>query len=191
MNKKTTITALLATGMLSAGGFGLYQLGLKNGMTHAMMAAPTETKGSPTDIRIDPSTWGIPEGEAATRRHIETGIKGGDVDPVTGRSVLHYHDPMVPGKKFEAPGKSPFMDMMLVPAYAGAQGADSGTVSVSSRIQQWAPWPGMNAVNTWCKRAPPALLKSSTCVRCWIKSAKGSRCWTSMCRIGWRCRRTI
>ena len=136
MNKKTTITALLATGMLSAGGFGLYQLGLKNGMTHAMMAAPTETKGSPTDIRIDPSTWGIPEGEAATRRHIETGIKGGDVDPVTGRSVLHYHDPMVPGKKFEAPGKSPFMDMMLVPAYAGAQGADSGTVSVSSRIQQ-------------------------------------------------------
>jgi Cu(I)/Ag(I) efflux system membrane fusion protein len=136
MNKKTIITALLATGVLSAGGLGLYQLGLKNGMTHATMATPTETQGSPAGTQIDPSTWGIPEGETATRRHIEAGIKGGDVDPVTGRKILYYHDPMVPGKKFEAPGKSPFMDMMLVPAYAGAQGADSGTVSVSSRIQQ-------------------------------------------------------
>ncbi len=136
MNKKTFITALLATGVLSAGGLGLYQLGLKNGMTHATMATPTETQGSPAGTQIDPSTWGIPEGETATRRHIEAGIKGGDVDPVTGRKILYYHDPMVPGKKFEAPGKSPFMDMMLVPAYAGAQGADSGTVSVSSRIQQ-------------------------------------------------------
>jgi Cu(I)/Ag(I) efflux system membrane fusion protein len=43
---------------------------------------------------------------------------------------------MTPGKKFDAPGKSPFMDMMLVPAYAGSAGADSGTISVSPRIQQ-------------------------------------------------------
>jgi membrane fusion protein, copper/silver efflux system len=135
MNKKTTVIALLATGVLGASGFGLYQLGLKNG-TSAPMAVSTKATDSPMGAPIDPSTWGIPEGEAATRRHIEAGIKGGDVDPVTGRSVLYYHDPMVPGKKFEAPGKSPFMDMMLVPAYAGAQGADSGTVSISSRIQQ-------------------------------------------------------
>ncbi|PKO64781.1 MAG: efflux RND transporter periplasmic adaptor subunit [Betaproteobacteria bacterium HGW-Betaproteobacteria-16] len=136
MNKKTTVIALLATGVLGASGFGLYQLGLKNGTTGAPMAVTTEATDAPMAAPVDPSTWGIPEGEAATRRHIEAGIKGGDVDPVTGRSVLYYHDPMVPGKKFEAPGKSPFMDMMLVPAYAGAQGADSGTVSVSSRIQQ-------------------------------------------------------
>ncbi len=136
MNKKTIVIALLAAGVLSAGGLGLYQLGLKNGMTHATMAAPTETKGSPAGTQIDPSTWGIPEGETATRRHIEAGIKAGDIDPVTGRKILYYHDPMVPGKKFEVPGKSPFMDMMLVPAYAGAEGTDSGTVSVSSRIQQ-------------------------------------------------------
>lgn len=136
MNKKTILIALLATGVFGAGGWGLYQLGLKNGMAGASMAAPTEAQGSPVGAPIDPSTWGIPEGEAATRRHIEAGLKGGDVDPVTGRNILYYHDPMVPGKKFEAPGKSPFMDMMLVPAYAGAQGADSGTVSVSPRIQQ-------------------------------------------------------
>ncbi|MBU2122974.1 MAG: efflux RND transporter periplasmic adaptor subunit [Gammaproteobacteria bacterium] len=136
MNKKTTVIALLATGVLGASGFALYQLGLKDGMKGAPMAVTTEATDAPMSAPVDPSTWGIPEGEAATRRHIEAGIKGGDVDPVTGRSVLYYHDPMVPGKKFEAPGKSPFMDMMLVPAYAGAQGADSGTVSVSSRIQQ-------------------------------------------------------
>ena len=136
MNKKTTVIALLAAGVLGASGFGLYQLGLKNGSTSAPMAVSTKATDSPMGAPIDPSTWGIPEGEAATRRHIEAGIKGGDVDPVTGRSILYYHDPMVPGKKFEAPGKSPFMDMMLVPAYAGAQGADSGTVSISPRIQQ-------------------------------------------------------
>ena len=136
MNKKTILIALLATGVFGAGGWGLYQLGLNNGMAHTPMATPTEPQGSPVGAPIDPSTWGTAEGEAATRRHIEAGIKGGDVDPVTGRNILYYHDPMVPGKKFEAPGKSPFMDMMLVPAYAGAQGADSGTVSVSPRIQQ-------------------------------------------------------
>lgn len=136
MKQKTMLIALLATGVFGAGGWGFYQLGLKNGMAHAPMAAPTEAQGAPVGTPIDPSTWGIPEGEAATRRHIEKGLKGGDVDPLTGRNILYYHDPMVPGKKFEVPGKSPFMDMMLVPAYAGAQGADSGTVSVSSRIQQ-------------------------------------------------------
>lgn len=136
MNKKIIVIALLATGVLGTGGWSLYQLGLRNGMAHDPMAAPAETAGSPAATPIDPSTWGIPESEAATRRHIESGLKGGDVDPATGRKILYYHDPMVPGKKFEAPGKSPFMDMMLVPAYAGAEGADSGTVSISSRIQQ-------------------------------------------------------
>ena len=28
--------------------------------------------------------------------------------------VLYWYDPMVPGQRFDEPGKSPFMDMMLV-----------------------------------------------------------------------------
>ena len=36
----------------------------------------------------------------------------------SGRKVLYWHDPMVPGQKFDKPGKSPFMDMELVPVYA-------------------------------------------------------------------------
>ena len=38
-------------------------------------------------------------------------------DP-SGRKVLYWYDPMAPGKQFDKPGKSPFMDMELVPKYA-------------------------------------------------------------------------
>jgi Cu(I)/Ag(I) efflux system membrane fusion protein len=51
------------------------------------------------------------------------------------RKVLYWHDPMVPGQRFDKPGKSPFMDMDLVPVYAD-EGADKGSVSVSARMQQ-------------------------------------------------------
>jgi Cu(I)/Ag(I) efflux system membrane fusion protein len=34
------------------------------------------------------------------------------------RKVLYWHDPMVPGVRFDKPGKSPYMDMELVPVYA-------------------------------------------------------------------------
>jgi membrane fusion protein, copper/silver efflux system len=61
-------------------------------------------------------------------------LKAGDVDPTTGRRVLYWHDPMVPGRRFDAPGRSPFMNMQLVPVYEG--GAEEGAVTVSPRIQQ-------------------------------------------------------
>ena len=52
-----------------------------------------------------------------------------------GKKVLYWHDPMVPAQKFDKPGKSPFMDMMLVPVYADGAG-DEGKVTVSPRVQQ-------------------------------------------------------
>ncbi len=124
MNAKTLTLSLIAAGVLSAAGYGLYRMGMQQGMQHT--ASPSNAmpasapSAAPAVAMVDPSTWGIPQGEAATRRHMESGIKAGQVDPETGREVLYYHDPMTPGKKFEAPGKSPFMDMMLVPAYAGS-----------------------------------------------------------------------
>ena len=51
------------------------------------------------------------------------------------KKVLYWHDPMVPGQRFDKPGKSPFMDMQLVPVYAGDAG-DEGGVSISPRVQQ-------------------------------------------------------
>ena len=50
------------------------------------------------------------------------------------RKLLYWHDPMVPGQKFDKPGKSPFMDMQLQPVYADESG-DSG-VRVSPAVQQ-------------------------------------------------------
>jgi len=50
------------------------------------------------------------------------------------RKVLYWHDPMVPGPRFDKPGKSPFMDMQLVPVYAD-EASDSG-VKVSPSVQQ-------------------------------------------------------
>lgn len=139
MKTQTLTFSLLAAGVLSAGGFGLYQLGMQQGMNMVSPSVPAaaSTMGTtPAMTTVDPTTWGIPQGEAATRRHMDSGIKAGQVDPETGREVLYYHDPMMPGKKFDAPGKSPFMDMMLVPAYAGSAGADAGTIEVSPRMQQ-------------------------------------------------------
>ena len=53
----------------------------------------------------------------------------------TGRKVLYWYDPMSPQQRFDKPGKSPFMDMMLVPKYAD-EGGDEGTVSISPRVVQ-------------------------------------------------------
>ena len=51
------------------------------------------------------------------------------------KKVLYWHDPMVPGQRFDKPGKSPFMDMQLVPVYADSGSADGG-VKVSPTVQQ-------------------------------------------------------
>jgi Cu(I)/Ag(I) efflux system membrane fusion protein len=52
-----------------------------------------------------------------------------------GRKVLYWHDPMNPQQKFDKPGKSPFMNMDLVPVYADDKGSESG-VAVSARARQ-------------------------------------------------------
>ncbi len=134
MNTRKTLIALAviaATAALGAGGYALYQAGMQRGA--GQPGAPAETTAA--SAAEDP-TRSIAAGEAATRRHIEAGLKAGQVDPATGKSILYYHDPMVPGKRFDAPAKSPFMDMMLVPVYAGGGAGDPGTVTVSPRIQQ-------------------------------------------------------
>ncbi len=50
------------------------------------------------------------------------------------RKVLYWHDPMVPNAKFDKPGKSPFMDMQLVPVYADVAG--EGSVWISANVVQ-------------------------------------------------------
>lgn len=98
----------LAAQCLAAGtaiAIGAYQLGARHNSMAPQGALPTAVP--PPDARLDPKT---------------------------GRPVLYWHDPMVPGKRFDKPGKSPFMDMQLVPVYAD-ESAGSG-VKVSPGLAQ-------------------------------------------------------
>lgn len=52
------------------------------------------------------------------------------------RKPLYWHDPMFPQQKFDKPGKSPFMDMQLVPVYADPGGDAAPGVSVSATAAQ-------------------------------------------------------
>jgi Cu(I)/Ag(I) efflux system membrane fusion protein len=52
----------------------------------------------------------------------------------SGRKILYWYDPMVPQHRFDKPGKSPFMDMDLVPRYADE--ADGGSVTINPRVVQ-------------------------------------------------------
>ncbi len=60
--------------------------------------------------------------------------------PVTAVAAkpLYYYDPMVPAQHFDKPGKSPFMDMQLMPRYpddAGAAGALAGVKIDAAAMQ--------------------------------------------------------
>ena len=50
------------------------------------------------------------------------------------RKPLYWYDPMVPDQHFDKPGKSPFMDMQLVPKFADA--ASAGGVAIAPGVQQ-------------------------------------------------------
>ena len=106
---KTGILVVILFLIGAAGGYGLYSLGMSRGMQ----------TGAPAS---DASGTGAAQ-------------KAGDVDPATGKRVLYWHYPMVAGHKFDKPGKSPFMDMQLVPVYAGGDN-DEGKVTISPRVQQ-------------------------------------------------------
>ncbi|CAJ0708756.1 Cation efflux system protein CusB [Ralstonia edaphis] len=105
---KTLIATVAGALMIGAVAYGGYRVGLSRGM----QVAPAATSASNT-----------------------SSLKTGDIDPQTGKKVLYWHDPMVPGQRFDKPGKSPFMDMQLVPVYADGDAGGSG-VTIDSRVAQ-------------------------------------------------------
>ena len=113
MNKTYLFVVPVAAIVIGTGGYGVYRLGMNRGM---------ELQGT-----VSNATPAVPSAASAQ--------KAGDVDAKTGKKVLYWHDPMVPGQKFEKPGKSPFMDMQLVPVYADS-GGDETAVAISPRMQQ-------------------------------------------------------
>lgn len=49
------------------------------------------------------------------------------------RTVMYWYDPMAPAQHFDKPGKSPFMDMQLLPKYATNDGRRAVAVSAATR----------------------------------------------------------
>lgn len=54
--------------------------------------------------------------------------------------ILYWYDPMVPGQKFDKPGKSPYMDMELVPFYesetSGGNDLPENSIQIDSKYRQ-------------------------------------------------------
>lgn len=48
---------------------------------------------------------------------------------------LYWYDPMVPNQRFDKPGKSPFMDMQMIPKYAESN-ADEASIRIDPTIVQ-------------------------------------------------------
>jgi membrane fusion protein, copper/silver efflux system len=58
-----------------------------------------------------------------------------NIAPSEARKVLYWYDPMVPNQRFDKPGKSPFMDMELVPKYADDDG-DVTSIKIDPNVSQ-------------------------------------------------------
>ncbi len=74
------------------------------------------------------------------------------------RKVLYWYDPMMPEQRFDKPGKSPFMDMDLMPRYADDAPEETG-VAVSARQQQNL---GMTTAQAQMRSLAPAFSAYAT-----------------------------
>ena len=115
--RRNVLPLLLGAGALLGAGLG-------GGYWLAMNRAHKDTRVS-----------AISQTEATTPASASQAATGDRVDSKTGRKVLYWHDPMVPGPKFDKPGKSPYMDMPLVPVYA-EEASDNGKIAISPRTLQ-------------------------------------------------------
>lgn len=72
--------------------------------------------------------------------HQEEGSQSALVSQKQDAKVLYWYDPMKPEHHFDKPGKSPFMDMQLVPKYADENAAMTDesrpTVKIDPSLQQ-------------------------------------------------------
>ena len=117
MKLRAPMIAVASVGALAAIGYAVYALGMKQGM---LMSGASVTAAEPAGTTANAASS-------------------------TEKKVLYWHDPMVPGPRFDKPGKSPFMDMQLVPVYADAGGNDAGREHQPTRAAE----PGGGAPAKW------------------------------------------
>ena len=148
------VLALVGAGIFGAAGYvvGTHRssdasssasgasVAMSSSMPSSMSSATSSVRSSAT------SPAASPDMSLATSPHAASNAVGhttdpepgaassAKIDPTTGRQVLYWHDPMVPAQHFDKPGKSPFMDMQLVPVFADEGGATG--VKIDAGVQQ-------------------------------------------------------
>lgn len=140
MNKKVLVIATLVVATGAAGGWWYVQSAEphKHQLTKMTDEAgkvyytcpmhPQVKQGAPGNCPIC--------GMKLTRREEQS---PSDAGKKPEREALYWYDPMKPDQHFDKPGKSPFMDMQLVPKYAEGDGVatEGGTiVEIDPRMAQ-------------------------------------------------------
>jgi Cu(I)/Ag(I) efflux system membrane fusion protein len=151
MNRRTLAWTLAAAALLAGAVASAWQLGKRQAQQAAPSAAASDTAATAANTAANAAA------NTATSAATSTGATGepqkaGDIDPATGKRVLYWHDPMVPGQRFDRPGKSPFMDMMLVPKYADDAGGSG--VRIDPRLAQSL---GMRVATVTRERLAPSV----------------------------------
>ena len=85
--------------------------------------APATTLPQPPHTPAEPMPQPQPQPQPAPATTTTTPTK---IASSRQRKVLYWYDPMMPDEHFDKPGKSPFMDMQLVPKYADESAAAKG-----------------------------------------------------------------
>ena len=140
MNKKVLAVAALVVTTGAAGGWWYAQSAAphKHQLTRMTDEAgkiyytcpmhPQVKQGAPGNCPI----CGMKLTKREEKAESESGPKG-------EREVLYWYDPMKPDQHFDKPGKSPFMDMELMPKYAADDGkgmSSSTVVEIDPRMAQ-------------------------------------------------------
>lgn len=141
MSKKMLIATLAV--VLAAGGGGWWYAQSMTPHKHQLMKMTDEqgkvyyTCSMHPQVRQDqPGNCPIC-GMKLTRR--EDPPEGAAMPAGGERKPLYWYDPMKPDQHFDAPGRSPFMDMELVPKYADEPGMGDGgdmVVAIDPRMAQ-------------------------------------------------------
>src|SRR3546814_16180041 len=88
-------------------------------------------------LRLDPSVLALVAGGAGYGIAHLCGCQAAPPQTAdAGRKPLYWYDPMVPSQHFDKPGKSPFMDMQLIPKYADGNGGDEPGVRIDPATSQ-------------------------------------------------------
>ena len=91
------------------------------------------------------------------------------------RKILFWYDPMYPNTRFDKPGKSPFMDMDLVPKYADEESSASGVRIDPTQTQN------LGVKTATVTRGP--LTFSQSFPECQLQRVSVCHCAGSRCRV--------